>query len=251
MDGTKICESFSNLVECFGLETKPFKIGWYNDAVGQPFKLPHDPNTLAILVMSSPRMFKKCFEYFLHYSLNLEERDPLDQSLRLALRSVISNGAFSECEIELIHDFELDARRRPRMLMQTVGHVSGAAFYYRREDIDPPDPWPGKKMFGVAMHPKYGGWFAFRAVAIFRNLKCPDLLRTPPVDVVPERSQRIELLEAFNFRWRNWQYRDLGPEVPEEDKYEEVQRKYFELEPGDKRKVFAQTLLQNGKTQVI
>ena len=34
-------------------------------------------------------------------------------------------------DIALIFDFHLDSNRRPLVLFQTVGHVSGATFYYR------------------------------------------------------------------------------------------------------------------------
>lgn len=34
-------------------------------------------------------------------------------------------------DIALIFDFDLDSNRRPLLLFQTAGHVSGATFYYR------------------------------------------------------------------------------------------------------------------------
>ena len=47
---------------------------------------------------------------------------------------------FSDIEIEAIHDFELLPSRRPKVLVQTAGHVAGAAYYYQRKDVQP-DPW--------------------------------------------------------------------------------------------------------------
>ena len=52
---------------------------------------------------------------------------------------------FSDLEIEAIHDFELLPSRRPKVLVQTAGHVSGAAYYYRRADVQP-DPWEDSKV---------------------------------------------------------------------------------------------------------
>jgi hypothetical protein len=39
------------------------------------------------------------------------------------------NGRFGQ--VESLHDFELVANRRPRILVQTAGHVSGAVRFYR------------------------------------------------------------------------------------------------------------------------
>ena len=47
---------------------------------------------------------------------------------------------FSEIDVEAIHDFELLPSRRPKVLVQTAGHVAGAAYYYQRADVQP-DPW--------------------------------------------------------------------------------------------------------------
>ena len=53
--------------------------------------------------------------------------------------------AYPEHKIEAIHDFELNHNRRPKILVQTVGHVSGAAYYYQRSDVTD-DPWPEKQV---------------------------------------------------------------------------------------------------------
>jgi len=51
--------------------------------------------------------------------------------------------AFLDTDIEAIHDFEILPSRRPRILVQTAGHVAGAAYYYQRKDVVP-DPWDEK-----------------------------------------------------------------------------------------------------------
>lgn len=50
---------------------------------------------------------------------------------------------FPDQDIEAVHDFELLPSRRPKVLVQTAGHVSGAAYYYQRKDVVP-DPWDEK-----------------------------------------------------------------------------------------------------------
>jgi len=47
--------------------------------------------------------------------------------------------------MDILLDYELDHSRRPRVLVQTAGHVAGAVRYYQRSDIVK-DPWPSKKV---------------------------------------------------------------------------------------------------------
>lgn len=43
---------------------------------------------------------------------------------------------------------------------------------------------------------------------------------------------RKELLERFNFRWKDWTYRDI---IPVEKKYSEDQKEYFSTPPKDRK----------------
>lgn len=40
-----------------------------------------------------------------------------------------------EYPLEIIHDFDLTPTRRPRILMCTCGHIAGAAFYVRPQQL--------------------------------------------------------------------------------------------------------------------
>lgn len=134
--------------------------------------------------------------------------------------------------VEAIHDFEMSPiSRRPRVLVQTAGHVAGVARYYQREDVNP-DPWPKEqKMFGVSMHPTYGGWFAFRGVLIFKDVEAPELMPVEPADCVPSQQMRVELLEKYNLSWRDWSFRDVI-EGGVKERYSAQQKLYFSTEPG-------------------
>lgn len=58
-------------------------------------------------------------------------------------------------------------------------------------------------MFGVCVHPKFGGWFAIRALLVFVDIAVgPELVQPSPPDCVPSREGRIQLLEAFNLHWQ-------------------------------------------------
>ena len=89
-----------------------------------------------------------------------------------------------------------------------------------------------QKIFGVSVHPKYGGWFALRGALIFKGVLCPDLERKWPIDIVPTTELRKELLERFNFRWKDWTFRDI---IPAEKKYSDDQKEYFSTPPKDRK----------------
>lgn len=89
-----------------------------------------------------------------------------------------------------------------------------------------------QKMFGVCIHPRLGGWFAIRALLVFRHVIAgPELKRPVPVDCVKSREERIELLERFNLRWQDGTYRDI---VPTEEQYSQQQKDYFWTAPGER-----------------
>lgn len=213
-----------------GMECSPFKVGWYNAMVAAPFRLAHHEDTLAVLLISTPAMFEKLFVPFLSRSKHGCVLDPLDQCMK-ELCSKLS-ALFPGENVEVLHDFDLDpATRRPKILVQTAGHVSGASYYYQRSDVHP-DYWPSSTpIYGVAMHPHYGGWFAFRGALVFRNVVGEGLVQRKPVDCVPTREKRIELLEAFNFHWQDWRYRDIF-DGQVQDRYSADQREYFLTEPS-------------------
>lgn len=167
-------------LEHFGMESYCFKLAWYNSKVHKAFQLPYDENTIAFIIISTPCMFEKALIPYLHHSVDFTNlQDPLDQCMRSCLSQV--EPLFPDFDVELIHDFELTPMRRPKVLMQTAGHVSGAARLFQRSDLGSEDPWDKKKkIFGVSLHPKFGGWFAFRAVVILKNVTCKELKQKEP-----------------------------------------------------------------------
>ena len=226
---TSVLERLRSEAEKEGLEVHPFKIGWYNTRVQKPFHFPHHEDTFAVLVISTPSMFEKLVKPYLFSQHQHGDRmDPLDSCLKDWFTRI--KDIFPEHDVEVLQDFELHVTRRPKVLVQTAGHVSGAAYYYQREDVSP-EPWDERqRLFGVSVHPKYGGWFALRGVMIFKDLLASGLVQQQPVDCVSSREGRIELLEKFNFHWRDWSYRDVT-DCTIVERYSEDQRTYFATEP--------------------
>ena len=217
-----------------GVSCHPFLLGWYHEKVGVPFHFPYSEDTLSILITSTPPMFEQLFlPYLSSPQYQPAQLDPLDQCLRhffSELKSLFSPST----NIELWHDFEVcPGSRRPRVLVQTAGHVAGVARYYQRGDVNP-DPWhEDQKIYGVSMHPEYGGWFAFRGVLIFKDITAPHLPRVEPRDCVPSQAMRAELLTQYNIHWKDWTFRDIVVGGAKE-RYSEQQKLYFSTEPKDR-----------------
>ncbi|KAM4640630.1 cyanocobalamin reductase / alkylcobalamin dealkylase [Discoglossus pictus] len=221
-------EKLRGLLGQLGFEVYPFQVGWYNAVLEPAFHLPYPGDTLAFVVLSAPSMFEKSFKPFLAQHKLEKLRDPIDQCVSHHMS--LAKACFPSHDVDVIYDYELHPNRRPKVLMQTAAHVSGATYYYQRTDVQD-DPWGQKKMFGVCIHPRFGGWFAIRAVLVFTDVLAPTLERTLPLDCLPSREQRIQLLELFNFQWQDGKYRDV---LPAEEKYSAEQTLYFATPPGER-----------------
>lgn len=221
-----------------GLEFYPFCTNWYNEQIDQRFCLQYPDNTLAFCIVSVPSFFKEQFIPFIREREFSKLSDPLDQCLTNTLKSI--KNSLTEYDIEIIHDFEVLPNRRPKLLVQTAGHVSGAAYYYQAKHVENP-PWKnGKKIYGVSSHPVYGGWFSFRGAFIFKNVQVPYLKQKDPIDRF-DNDQKIKILDRFNFHWEDWTYRDvLTPRA----RYDEYQKKYFLTKPADRFQLIDEILEQ-------
>ena len=160
--------------------------------------------------------------------------DPLDGCIKEYLDGIVDK--FTEHKVDLILDYEMDATRRPKLLVQTAGHVAGAAYYYQRECLGE-HPWANDQtMYGVSMHPRYGGWFAFRGALIFKTILAPHLPHRLPEDCVSTQEMRLKLFERFNHHWQDWTYRDVtvGNVI---QKYSEEQKIYFATVPSNRHEL--------------
>lgn len=229
--------------ESIGLEVHCFKIAWYNALVAPEYSLNYHDDTLAFLVISTPHMFELAFLPFLAEFIdpstmadasNALYRDPIDRCMQhyfATLKQELSSATASA--VDVIHDFELEMpSRRPKILLQTAAHVSGAAYYYKMNVNS-------KQRMGVCIHPAYGGWFGIRGAFILRDLLVADLPLTLPPDVVPSKEQQAELLRLFNDHWRDMTYRNC---IPVKCRYSPLQVQYFALKPKDRVQFIKGTL---------
>lgn len=207
----------------------PFLVKWYNALVTKEYQLEFDPDTFGIVIISSPSMWKTFSKFCKenHEKMDLT-KDPLDKCTDYIMNQLKST--LTE-KVEIIKDYDMQKKKRiPRILVQTVGHVAGIAHYYQRKEGDPEEI-----KFGVSIHPKYGGYFAFRSTFFFTEIQAPELKQVVPVDSVGDK--RLELLKLFA-KW-DFKFRDVifeGKEVPEENKYCKEEDDFFKELP-EKRKL--------------
>ncbi|XP_027145874.1 cyanocobalamin reductase / alkylcobalamin dealkylase [Larimichthys crocea] len=226
-------EITAQLEDCLskcGFEVSPLKVGWYNSLLPASFHLAYPDDTLAVVVLSTPSMFEQAFLPFMEERGYQGLSDPIDQCVKHKVSSAVSQ-CFPGQEVDVRYDYELLPSRKPKFLAQTAAHVSGAAFYYQKSDVID-QPWDEKKMFGVCVHPKFGGWFAIRALLVFGGVPVGSEMAQPvPPDCVPSREGRIQLLEGFNFHWQDWSYRNIVHPV---QTYSQKQRDYFATPPAQR-----------------
>ena len=255
----EILEKMETETSPLGLEIAPFKIGWYNDALADKRFAFTDvgENTLAFVIISAPSMFEKAFVPFLREELedskSHEIKDPLDRCMKEVFLRV--SRAFPDAfNVVCMHDFEISPiTKRPKVLVQTAGHVSGAVRFYQKCDLTEEtefetridesqvnmlDRMKSSKVFPVCVHPKYGGWFALRGILQFKNVQLGESYlkqKDPPV-ILKNKLDIANLLYLFNDHWRDWRYRDVG--MPEDvERYSDLQKEYFGTEPAERKKI--------------
>lgn len=241
----------------------------------------------SLFVMRDP--IDECMKQYFSRLKNDIERNPelfgLDLQEEESSSSLMSSSSpLTSCEfkmtkkegkkrkvpVECFFDFDMNAFRRPSILMQTAGHVSSAAFYFRGDEVERQvrlkllsqqdcsqdgqrgeeiineeleekefleASWPlksGRRLMGVSLHPKFGGWFAFRCVMIFPEVITLEKWKRnrQPTDVLPKLKDKLSLLISFNNDWKSGKYRDF---IDVQDRYSLLQEKYFNAKPGKDR----------------
>ncbi|KAF8569726.1 hypothetical protein P879_03127 [Paragonimus westermani] len=252
--------SLTGSLSPYGFEFAPFLVGWYNALVSGRLKLdnataPH-ADCVVICIISNPKMFEQSFlphltSWFqadgVHslggalgglkkqtngYLQSPGLNDPLDWSVLLRINEGL-NASLKTLQEQLspdefamlasprfITDYAMrPVTRLPYVHVQCAGHVSGLAYFHQRDTVNCA-PQFGNGNPGCSLHPRYGGWFGFRGIVVFPNLRCPNLPRPVPVSSLPPgfppfASELLDkLLIEFRDHWRENRWRNFG--LPED-----------------------------------
>lgn len=231
-----------------GFDVAPFKPEWYNGAVSNSkFKLAVPEDSLAFVIVSLPSMFERSFLPYVrdNWTRLCDRTDTLDQCMKHVF-SLLAAYVTSKCpdeDVLCMHDFELAPNRRPKVLVQTAGHVSGIVRLYQESDADASQlEVKGDKVYPVCLHPQYGGWFALRGVIVLPNVKA-SMSRPEPPQVLNSPQQVAQVLNLYNDHWRDNRFRDWAADGIVKERYSDLQRKYFALKAGPERKRLLATAL--------
>jgi len=227
----------SDELQPLGFEIHPFLVGWYNRRVAEKFRMPHSEDTLAFVVISRPSMFERAFVPFLARREKAEQTDfrgdPIDECMRECLQRAVQVLPGDAGRVTVTHDFELWPNRRPKVLVQTAAHVSGAVTFFRADDVTDEKLLSlvqSSKVYPVCLHKRLGGWFAIRGVIVLDDIRAPDLtLKEQPLTLPQETIAKLLLL--YNDHWQDWRFRDV---IPSEETYSDLQREYFSTLPGER-----------------
>ena len=227
----KIATALDKNLKSYGFDAAPFIPEWYN-TMSSVVKMSYHDQAVCVVVISNADLFDKTLPAYIkeHHSGN-SDKDLIDQCASFYINKAV-NEIFPDENVDVIFDYDLQINSRlPKINMQTAGHAAGLAYFNRAESIQhPPESWEQKtKMFGCSISPRYGGWFAYRAVVVFKDILDDRIQYLPPHDSVGKEEDKIELLTYFNNDWKDVRWRDI---IVSEKRYSEEQIEYFNTLPS-------------------
>ena len=211
-------------------------------------------NAVAFLILSNARFFD---EIVSGYRPDTESSNFVDQTVDVILDRIK-------------RDFHPDTRlrvwntdRAPFFHVQTLGHVAGATEYVPPSSLVPrkegdvignrdPCIWgsAASSVLGVSIHPKYGGWFAFRILIVMEGVTWPTgVEKSTPLNFLSAKDKDIIVYEYNKnpdlARWRDF---NNGQYILE--KYDTAQYLYFHENSTAKRRRILE-LLQEERIELL
>eukprot|EP00928_Gymnodinium_smaydae_P065907 TRINITY_DN48983_c0_g1_i1.p1 TRINITY_DN48983_c0_g1~~TRINITY_DN48983_c0_g1_i1.p1 ORF type:complete len:306 (+),score=59.75 TRINITY_DN48983_c0_g1_i1:83-919(+) len=233
--------------------SQPFLVDWYNQArldVADGQNLIEAPgNSIAFALYSVPGFLKVVVEHFARKRPARGFVDAATNELLEELRSLLP----AQLEALVLNTDE----GPPYYHVQTVGAVAAVDQHLEatdvpdaewREDVaeqlaetrDPKmwgtDPEVLRKIFGVNVHPVYGGWYAYRALVILRGARA-NLPRPEPCRFLEEADAK-RILEEYNLRHELCVWRDLREGQDPQPRYEPEEYLFFVETSVAKRRRF-------------
>lgn len=235
--------------------TPPFLVGWYNDKrteKGEGMNLIEAPrDTVAFAIYSVPGYVDVITEHFARSKPETKLVDSATDEILSWLRLPPDVDA-------LVVNTDVGP---PYYHVQTVGAVCGIDEHIEAEDLQEAgddewreelmdqlgetrdaltwgtDPVGRRKIFGVNVHPVYGGWYAYRALVILRGVSVPGLTPPAPLEFLEHSKKRLILAE-YNLQHAMCLWRDLTEDHPPARRYCPDEYLFFTETSPDKRRRF-------------
>jgi len=234
--------------------TPPFLVKWYNqsrqDTAGGASLIDAPENALAFALYSIPGFVDIVAE---HFARSRPKSDCVDnatneilEALKASLPSDVdalvvntndgppfyhaqSMGAVS-CADQNIEesDFGEEAAEWREELQEDLAEN-------RDQKMWGTDPATLRKIYGVNMHPIYGGWYSYRALVVFRGVTAEGLPRREPMQFL-EPSEARRIISEYNLAHEECRWRDLTSSGhPAEHRYT-PEEYYFFMESKPKKR---------------
>lgn len=237
--------------------TPPFLVGWYNrtrsETAGGSQAIDAPDATVAFALYSVPGYLDVVAE---HFARERPAKDFVD-SCTHEIMEWIRERLHPELEPLLVNT---DAGP-PYYHVQTVGAVAGTDQHVEALDLegadadawreelsdrledsrDPKmwgtDPAARRKIFGVNVHPAYGGWYAYRVLLVLRGAACAALPRPAQLNFLGQAEARRIMLE-YNLRHEQCHWRDLSADGHPADRRYTPEEYFFFMEtsPAKRRR---------------
>lgn len=235
----------------------PFQVGWYNETrdvtAGGASRIDAPDGAIAFAVYSVPRYLDVIAE---HFARERPDSNFVDHA---------TNEIIERLRGQLMP--ELDAyiantdMGPPYYHVQTVGAVAGVDQHLEAADIDDSewledlssdlaecrdpkmwgtDPVTRRKVFGVNVHPIWGGWYGYRMLIVLRGISVERLsheLKRPEMMKFLEAAEAKRILSEYNLRHELCVWRDLSADGhPADGRYSPDEYFFFMEQSPAKRK---------------
>ncbi|CAE7237397.1 mmachc [Symbiodinium sp. CCMP2592] len=236
--------------------SRPFLIGWYNQqreitADGtQRIEGPDDG--VAYAVYSVPGYLDVVIEHFARERPSTGFVDGATDAILAQLRQALP----AELEPQVVNTDE----GPPYYHVQTIGNVCAEDEHIEAKDIaNDGDDWEEdlsdrleetrdpkmwgsesemlRKIFGVNVHPTWGGWYAYRALIVLRQGTQASLQKPEPMAFLATEDKK-RILAEYNLRHQLCVWRDLSDSHPPEKRYSPEEYFFFTETSPDKRRRF-------------
>lgn len=233
----------------------PFLVGWYNDerkrTAGGESMIKADEDAVAFAMYTRPGYLDTILDHYGRARPSSHFVDAATNEVLQQLRTKLPD-AFGAVVTNTDEG-------PPYYHVQTVGAVAGVDQHMEAGDVNDPlwesdlsdrleetrdermwgtDPQVRRKIFGVNMHPIYGGWYAYRALVVLHAVRAKDLKRPEPLSFVSGDDMR-RILSEYNLRHADCNWRDLKLiGHPAEHRYTPEEFFFFTETAASKRRKF-------------
>lgn len=239
----------------------PLLAGWYNEqrrATADGTQLIDAPEDAVVFAIASvPGYLDLVVEHFARAHPDTDFVDATTNEILMALRSALP--------LQLEATVTNTDQGPPYYHVQSVGAVAGFDQHIEanEQELAAEDPgWTGKlsdelqekrdpkmwgsdkatlrKIFGVNVHPVWGGWYAYRAILVLKGARQASLPKPAPLKfLAPKEARRI--ISEYNLRHETCIWRDLSEEAhPPAQRYSPEEYLFFSETSSAKRRRYLQ-----------